>query len=98
MVPGGGLKAIIFDWDLTLWNSWDTHLHLLRQTADALGASKPYQADVAARFSMPFLKHLEWFFPGDQNQVVDTYMGFYRRIVSEMPNLYPGVAKTLVHL
>ena len=98
MTRGDGLKAIVFDWDLTLWNSWDTHLHLLGQTADALGASRPDQADVAARFSMPFLKHLESFFPGDQDDVVDTYMGFYRRIVGEMPSLYPDVANTLVHL
>ena len=95
MIPGDGLKAIVFDWDLTLWNSWDTHLELLRQTADALQASQPEATDVAERYSMPFLKHLEWFFPGDQRRVVDTYMGFYQSIVTEMPNLYPGVAETL---
>ena len=98
MPPGDGLKAIVFDWDLTLWNSWDTHLELLRQTADALGATRPDEAEVAARFSMPFLQHLEWFFPGGQQRVVDTYMGLYRRIVTDMPSLYPGVADTLRHL
>ena len=95
MIPGHGLKAIVFDWDLTLWNSWDTHLELLRQTADALRAPQPEPTDVAERYSMPFLQHLEWFFPGDQQRVVDTYMGFYQSIVTEMPNLYPGVAETL---
>ena len=92
------MKAIIFDWDLTLWNSWDTHLHLLRQTADALGVSRPENAEVSDRYSMPFLQHLEWFFPGDQQRVMDTYMDFYRRIVSHMPNLYPGVVETLSRL
>ena len=92
------MKAIVFDWDLTLWNSWDTHLHLLLQTADALGAARPERAEVAARFSIPFMQHLVWFFPGDQQRVIDTYMGFYRRIVSEMPKLYPGVTETLEHL
>ena len=97
-MPGDQLKAIIFDWDLTLWNSWDTHLHLLRQTADALGAPRPETAEVAARYSIPFLRHLEWFFPGDQQRVMDTYMDFYRQIVSEMPHLYPGVTETLGRL
>lgn len=93
-----GLKAIVFDWDLTLWNSWDTHLELLRQTADFLGAPRPQAEEVAARYSMPFLQHLEWYFPGDQQRVVDAYMRFYRLIVTEMPALYPGVAETLSHL
>jgi phosphoglycolate phosphatase-like HAD superfamily hydrolase len=92
------VKAIVFDWDLTLWNSWDTHIELLRQTAGALGAARPQAADVAARYSIPFLQHLESFFPGDQQRVMDTYMAFYRRIVRHMPDLYPGVAETLSHL
>ena len=54
--PGDSLKAVVFDWDLTLWNSWDTHLELLRQTADALGAPRPEVGEVAARYSMPFLQ------------------------------------------
>ncbi len=98
MIRPGGLKAIVFDWDLTLWNSWDTHLELLRQTAGALGAPRPTADDVAAHFSMPFLLHLEWFFPGDQQRVVDTYMSFYQRIVTDMPSLYPGVPDALRQL
>ena len=92
------MKAIVFAWDLTLWNSWDTHLELLRQTAGALGATRPEPAEVAARYSIPFLQHLEGFPPGDQQKVIDTYMGFYRQIATEMPNLYPGVADTLSRL
>ena len=92
------MKAIIFDWDLTLWNSWDTHLELLRQTAEALGAPQPERDQVAERYSIPFMQHLEWFFPGDQQRVMDTYMEFYWQIVRHMPNLYPGVAESLGHL
>ena len=96
--PGDGLKAVVFDWDLTLWNSWDTHLHLLGQTADALGAPRPEGGEVAARYSMPFLQHLESFFPGNQQRVREAYMEFYRSIVSYMPKLYPGVVETLGRL
>lgn len=47
---------------------------------------------------MPFLQHLESFFPGDQQRVMDTYLGFYRQIVTHMPKLYPGVTETLGRL
>ena len=90
------MKAIVFDWDLTLWNSWDTHLWLLDRTADALGVTKPRPADVARTYSTPFLEHLAWFFPGDQKRVVDTYMGLYHQVVSSMPGLYPGVLQAIL--
>ncbi|MCI0787858.1 MAG: hypothetical protein J4O09_16245, partial [Chloroflexi bacterium] len=60
------MKAIIFDWDLTLWNSWDLHLRLLRRTADALGLPRPGQDAVAREFHRPFFQHLGWFFKMDQ--------------------------------
>ena len=63
------LKAVVFDWDLTLWNSWDIHLDLMDQTADALGHPRPLPADLGKEYSRPFLQHLAWFFPGDQKQV-----------------------------
>lgn len=93
-----GINAVVFDWDLTLWNSWDTHLWLLDRTADALGAPRPNKDDVALTYSRPFLEHLAWFFPGDQKRVVDTYLGFYHQVVSNMPGLYPGVVKALGQL
>jgi HAD superfamily hydrolase (TIGR01509 family) len=89
------LKAIIFDWDLTLWNSWDGHLQLMRRTADALGLSRPDAAAIARQFHRPFFQHLAWFFDGDPREVVDTYLGFYRESVSNVGGLYPGVAETL---
>ena len=90
------INTVIFDWDLTLWNSWDTHLWVLDRTADALGAPRPGREDVARNHSKPFLKHLAWFFPGDQKRVVDTCLSFYHQIVSNMPGLYPGVLHALL--
>ena len=94
----GFYEQIIFDWDLTLWNSWDTHLWLLDHTADTLGVPRPNREDVARTYSKPFLDHLAWFFPGDQKRVVDTYLDFYHQIVSNMPGLYPGVLQALNQL
>ena len=71
------MKAVVFDWDLTLWNSWDLHLQLMQSTADALSLPRPSGAQVADEFHRPFFQHLTWFFGDDEQRVVDTYMGFY---------------------
>ncbi len=92
------LKAVVFDWDLTLWNSWDIHLALINQTADELGYPRPAPADVGREYSRPFLQHLAWFFPGDQEKVLDTYMGFYQAAVWQERRLYPGVPEILKRL
>ncbi len=100
MLNDGGmhLKAVVFDWDLTLWNSWDIHLSLMNQTADALDCPRPNTTDLGREYSRPFLEHLAWFFPGGQAKVVDTYMGFYHAAVWQERRLYPGVADLLKQL
>ena len=92
------LKAVVFDWDLTLWNSWDIHLNLMDQTAEALGHPRPLPADLGKEYSRPFLQHLAWFFPGDQEQVLGTYMSFYHADVWREPRLYAGVPELLKRL
>ena len=92
------LKAVVFDWDLTLWNSWDIHMSLMNQTADVLGYPRPVAADLGREYSRPFLEHLAWFFRGDQEKVVDTYMGFYHAAVWQERRLYPGIPELLKRL
>ena len=92
------LKAVVFDWDLTLWNSWDIHLDLMDQTADALGHPRPLPADLGKEYSRPFLQHLAWFFPGDQKQVEETYMDLYDAAVWQEQRLYPGIQELLKRL
>ena len=89
------LKALIFDWDLTLWNSWDIHLSLMRRTADVLGLPQPQEEAIAREYSRPFLQHLAWFFGGGEGPVLDTYLESYRQSVAEMGGLFPGVDETL---
>ncbi len=92
------LKAVVFDWDLTLWNSWDIHLALMEQIADELAYPRPVPSDVGREYSKPFLQHLAWFFPGDQEKVIATYMGFYHAAVWQERRLYPGVPELLKQL
>ena len=92
------LEAVVFDWDLTLWNSWDVHLDLMERTADALGYPQPAAADLGKEYSRPFFEHLTWFFPGDQGKVVDTYMDLYQATVWQENRLYSGVLELLRQL
>ena len=76
------LKAIVFDWDLTLWNSWDLHLQLMQSTADALGLPQPTAAQVAQQYHRPFFRHLTWFFGDDEQRLVDTTWRFTMKTLS----------------
>ena len=89
------LTTVIFDWDLTLWNSWDIHLWLMRRTAGALKQPRPSKNEIAREFSRPFRQHLNWFFSGDPEAVLETYLGFYRDVVEIKAGLYPGIAEIL---
>ena len=89
------ITTVIFDWDLTLWNSWDIHSETMLLTADHLGHPRPKPVDLAREYSRPFFEHLEWFFPGDQREVEETYLNFYRESVWPSDRIYSGVAGVL---
>ena len=62
----------------------------------------PYPGRLAPRLptntTCLFFQHLAWFFGGDEQRVVDTYMGFYHESMATVGGLYPGVPETLVAL
>jgi len=89
------LRAVVFDWDLTLWNSWDIHLWLMRRTADELGMPRPEAAAIAREYHRPFFEHLIGFFDNDLEQIIDVYLRFYRGAVREKAHIYPGVWEML---
>lgn len=92
------LKAVVFDWDLTLWNSWDIHKALMNRIAEVLNYPQPTPGDLGVEYSRPFLEHLAWFFPGDQKIVLDTYMDFYHAEVWKERRLYNGILELLKQL
>ena len=95
------MRAVIFDWDLTLWDSWGIHLRLMENTAAELGVSAPTPEAVAAEFHRPFRQHLLWFFGShpDAEDELDTilkiYLNPYESILSFRNYLFPGVASLL---
>ena len=104
-------RAIIFDWDLTLWNSLDIHLILMARTARDLGIPPPSPAAVTADYHRPFLRHLRHFFgsrpdaedehPRDElprnelPHIEATYLQHYYALSAGRNYLYPGIASLL---
>ena len=95
------MQAVIFDWDLTLWNSWGIHLFLMESTGRELGVPAPDARAVAAEFHRPFRQHLLWFFgsaPDAEQEIdgiLDAYLANYDRIIGHRNYLYPGVTTLL---
>ena len=94
-------RAVIFDWDLTLWNSLDIHLLLMAQTARALGIPPPSPDAVAADYHRPFLRHLLHFFgsrPDAEDEIPAieaAYLQHYYALAPRRNCLYPGIASLL---
>ena len=92
------VKAIIFDWDLTLWNSWDLHLWLLEYTADMLAVPRPSSDIVASAFTSPFIEHLQHVLGVPIERILPVYMGMYHSMVSKKGHLYEDVKGCLEDL
>ena len=43
-------------------------------------------------------EHLAWFFPGDQEIVLETYMSYYHAVVWQEQRLYPGILELIKRL
>ena len=95
------MRAVIFDWDLTLWNSWGIHLMLMERTAVDLGLTPPTAGQVAAEFHRPFRQHLLWFFgthpdaEDELDRILESYLGHYHGNVGLRNYLFPGAASLL---
>ena len=95
------MRAVIFDWDLTLWDSWGIHLRLMENTATELGLEVPSPEAVAAEFHRPFRQHLLWFFgsrpdaESELDRILNSYLSRYEDILNFRNYLFPGVASVL---
>ena len=95
------MRAVIFDWDLTLWDSWGIHLRLMENTAAELGVPAPTPEAVAAEFHRPFRQHLLWFFGSrpdaedELDRILKCYLEPYDSILNFRNYLFPGVASVL---
>ena len=89
------MKLIVFDWDLTLWNSWDSHVKGVRHTAEALALEPPEEELIASTFSVAFARHLELLFPQHTQEATKHYMDYYHSNVTKLGHLFEGVPELL---
>ena len=89
------MKLIAFDWDQTLWNSWDVHIMALQRTAGVLELPMPSKAYIASIFSVPFARGMEMLFGENTADATKLYMDFYHSRVRELGYLFEGVTEML---
>ncbi|MCE2465182.1 MAG: HAD family hydrolase [Dehalococcoidia bacterium] len=94
----GRPDLIVFDWDQTLWNSWNFHVKTIGRTAASLGVEPPSEEQVAASFIVPFVKHVGNLFPHNPDEAMELYIGLYIAHIKDSGVLFPGVADTLTAL
>ena len=91
--PTPGL--IVFDWDQTLWNSWNFHVKTIGRTASSMGVEPPSEEVVASSFIVPFVRHVGNLFPHNPDGAMETYMSLYIAHIQDSGGLFPGVADAL---
>ena len=89
------MKLIAFDWDQTLWNSWDVHVMAAQYAAGVLDLPAPSEERIASAFSVPFNQHLELLFPHNTHEATRHYLEFYHSRVKELGGLFEGVPEML---
>ena len=92
------MKLIVFDWDQTLWNSWDIHVMAAGHAADVLNLPRPKDERIAATFSVPFDQHMEMLFHNNTQKATAHYLEFYHSRVGELGGLFNGVPEMLTAL
>ena len=92
------MKLITFDWDQTLWNSWDVHVEAAQYAAGRRDLPIPDKEWIASTFSEPFARHMELIFPHDTREATKHYMEYYHSRVKVLGHLFDGVPRLLESL
>ena len=91
-------SLIVFDWDQTLWNSWNFHVEIIGRTATFMGVEPPSEEMVASSFIVPFVRHVGNLFPQNPDGAMGAYMDLYIAHIRDSGGLFPGVNDTLTTL
>ena len=88
------LKAIVFDWDQTLWDSWAVHQGGIEYAAECVGLPKPSKERIIATFRGVLEEHLA-FLLDDNGESLEHYLEFYKTHRQHLSRLFPEVSAPL---
>lgn len=88
---------MVFDWDQTLWDSWDLHLGAIQHAAGFSGNPVPSTQRILDTFGGALEDHLVRLY-GSRERPMEGYLEFYRAQRQAMAGLFPGVAEVLSSL
>jgi len=93
----GMYKAVVFDWDQTVLDSWDVHQSAIEHAARSVGLPVPSYKSIVASFTGRLEEHLAQLFVNTDG-LTERYVQFYRENHVVMSNLFPGMAVALGRL
>jgi pyrophosphatase PpaX len=92
------IRLVTFDWDQTLWNSWDVHVAAAEHAAGVMGTAPPPKEWIASNFSVAFDRHMKLLFPENTREATRHYLEFYHSRVEHLASLFEGVTEMLAAL
>ena len=92
-----GIRAVVFDWDQTLWDSWTLHLGAIQYAAGPLGLPEPSHQRILDTFGGTLEHHLARLY-GASDEPLRHYLEYYRAQRQALGGLFPGVAEVLAAL
>jgi len=91
-------RLVVFDWDLTLWDSWTVHREALRYALRVVGHPEPEEGDVARYFLAPMLWSLNGLVGPHGRTAEEAYLEFYQAHWERLSGPFPGVRDLLIRL
>ncbi len=89
------IKAVVFDLDHTLLDSWKVHREAIYYAAGKVGAPCPDEPTIVAHIAGSLAIELKRIFEGGNDEVTDHYLWFYREHHLDLSRPFPGVLELL---
>ena len=92
------LSLLVFDWDQTLWDSWEVHWRAIDHAAQGIGATTPTEREIVASFSSRLEEQLGKLFGQSLDGATQRYLDFYQRNSVLLSRAFPEVKEVLEEL
>lgn len=89
---------VVFDWDQTLWDSWELHLRSLQYASQQMGLPAPSAQEVVAVYQGTLEDHLKRLYGMQAQRAEGQYLEFYRDHWRSLGRLFPGVRRLVERL